>query len=831
MITRGLRHLVRAWRGGELKLLGFSLALAVAIVSGIAGFSDRLSRSMEQQSHHFLAADRVLKTPREVPEEWLTEAAALGLRTATIASFRSMIYAGEGMQLASIRAVSDSYPLIGEVGVSATLFGPPIMRATGPKRGEIWLDSRLFALLDIDIGGQASVGEADFTASQALISEPDQGGMNEMLAPRGIINFADLAATGVVQPGSLVRYRYLFAGSSEQLDAYEQWLSSRLDDGQRWQDVRDGQPAMAATLQRAEGYLLLAASLGVALAGAAIALAARRYGERNTDSVAIMKALGASRRQVLAHYGSQLCLLSAAAIVLGGLGGHGLQWVLFTTLGELISVDIPAPSWRPLAVGAVTALSCTAVFAMPPVWALSKVSPMRVLRRSHDEAGVALLVSALIGIGGIGLLMWWYSNDALLTGAVLIAALVTGVLSSALVLLLISAARRALIRGASGALRIALAAIYRRRVSNAFQVASFALSLMVLASLGVLRTSLLDDWRLQLPADAPNHFLINIQSSEIPALHSFFRQHQLKDAGLFPMVRGRLTHIDQEKISDIEGIDAQDGSINRELNLSWAEDLPEDNRLQSGSWWSDENTEFENVIPVSVEAELAASLQLTIGSELRFNIGGQLLNARVSSTRSLDWASMRPNFYFMFPPNSLENYAGSYITSFYLPTEQKRLLADLLRQFPTLTLIEVDTLIQQMEVIVTQVSTAIGLVLVLVVACALLVAVANVQASLDSRLHENAILRTLGASKKLIIRGLLMEFAAIGLLSGLLAAVGSNIALMGVQYWVLEMDMVWHSTVFVIAPLVGVLTMCILAALSCRQLVTQPPLVVLRQAL
>ena len=228
---------------------------------------------------------------------------------------------------------------------------------------------------------------------------------------------------------------------------------------------------------------------------------------------------------------------------------------------------------------------------------------------------------------------------------------------------------------------------------------------------------------------------------------------------------------------------------------------------------------------------MAASLQLTIGSELRFNIGGQLLNARVSSTRSLDWASMRPNFYFMFPPNSLENYAGSYITSFYLPTEQKRLLADLLRQFPTLTLIEVDTLIQQMEVIVTQVSTAIGLVLVLVVACALLVAVANVQASLDSRLHENAILRTLGASKKLIIRGLLMEFAAIGLLSGLLAAVGSNIALMGVQYWVLEMDVVWHGMVFVIAPLVGVLTMCILAALSCRQLVTQPPLVVLRQAL
>ncbi|WP_269619053.1 ABC transporter permease [Zhongshania sp. BJYM1] len=831
MIVRGIRHLMRAWRGGELGLLGFSLALAVAIVTGIAGFSDRLSRNMEQQSHHFLAADRVLKTARTVPDEWIAEAKKRDLRTAVVASFRSMVYAGDAMQLASIKAVTDGYPLIGELGVSDVLFGMPQARTTGPQPGEMWLDSRLYALLNLQIGDTAAVGDKEFTAGRALISEPDQGGMNDMLAPRGMINYADLAATDVVQPGSLVTYRYLFAGTEQQLESYEVWLRPRLEDGQRWQGVRDGQPAMATTIKRAEGYLLLAASLGVALAGAAIALAARRYGERNTDNVAIMKALGASRKQVLIHYGTQLGLLCIGAIVVGGMGGQGLQWALFTSLKELLTVDVPGASWRPFMVGAVTAFGCTAVFAMPPVFRLSKVSPMRVLRRAGDDESAGLLVSALTGIGGIGLLMWWYSEDLLLSSAVLAAALVIGVLASVLVLYLISFARRVLINRSGSALRLALAAMYRRRFGNAFQVASFALSLMALTCLGLLRTSLLEDWQLQLPTDAPNHFLINIQPSEITPLSSFFDEHKLKDAGLFPMVRGRLTHIDQQKVSEIKDVDAESGSINRELNLSWAKDLPDDNQLLSGLWWSEIESENTDKIPVSIESELAEKLHIKLGTELEFNIGGQLLSAKVTSIRSLDWASMRPNFYFIFPPSTLDNYAGSYITSFYLPADQKALLGELLRQFPTFTLIEIDAVIQQMTLVVGQVSSAIGLVLILVVFCALLVGIANVQASLDSRLQENAILRTLGASKKLMISGLMIEFAAVGLLAGLLAAAGSNVALLGLQYWVLDMDVVFHGMVFIIAPLIGVVTMCLLAWISCRKLVNKPPLVVLRQTL
>ncbi|WP_373078224.1 ABC transporter permease [Zhongshania sp.] len=826
-IIAALRNFSRAWRGGELGLLGFSLCLAVVIVTGIAGFSERLSGAMTQQSHQFLAADRVLKTSRSVADDWLSEAANRGIHTASVVSFRSMIAVGDDMQLASIRAVSDNYPLIGELGVSDTAFGEVELVGRGPQTGEIWLDSRLMALLNLAVGDEVGLGEASFTLSRALLSEPDRGGMNEMLAPRAMINTRDLAATEVVQAGSLVRYRYLFAGNAEQLDAYSVWLTPQLNAGQRWESLSDGQPALANTLKRAEGYLLLAASLGVALAGAAIALAARRYGDRNTDNVAVMKALGARRRQILNRYIGQLALLAGGAIVLGGLLGYGLQDVLFGSLRGLIDIEIPAPSWRPFAVGAITAVVSTAVFALPPLWRLSKVAPLRVLRRDLADDSDNLLSSGLIGLVGVGLLMWWYSNDLQLSGALLLASLSLGLLAAALVLWLISLARRLTASRSQGALRLALAAIYRRRFANAFQVASFALALMALTTLGVLRSTLLADWQMQLGEGAPNHFLINIQPNEIAPLDEFFQRHQLSNAGLYPMVRGRITHIDQQLLSDIAAIDAGSGNVNREMNLTWAKDLPEDNRLEMGEWWPKVSLADTDTIPVSVEQDFAEKLHIQLGSVLTFDLGGQKLNAEVSSIRSLDWSSMRPNFYFIFPPESLEKYAGSYITSFYLAAGDKQLLTELLRAFPTVTLIEIDAVIKQMSTVVSQVSAAIGLVLFLVVVCALLVSVANVQASLDSRLQENAILRTLGASRKLIASGLILEFAAVGLLAGLLAALGSNIALFGVQRWALDMDAVWHGEVFLTVPLVGAITMAATGWFYCRTVLTTPPLLVL----
>lgn len=827
MFRHALRNLLRAWRGGELALLALSLLLAVSIVSGIAGFSERLNLAMLEQSQHSLAADRVLKSPRPLPQAWLKKAGELDLRQAQTLRFRSMLMADDQLQLVSIKAATAAYPLIGAIEAGDEVFGPGQLTEVGPAPGEIWLDSRLFSLLAITPGMKIELGELSLTASKVLISEPDQGGMSGLFAARALMNQKDVAATEVVQPGSRVSYRYLFSGDAEALEAYQQWLQPQLLPAHKWLDVRDGQPALAETLSRAEGYLLLAASLGVALAGVAVALAARRFGERHVDQVAVMKALGASRRYILHSFFVELFLLAVLATLMGAVVGKALQWSLFYSLRELIDLEIPSAGWLPLLVGGATALVCTLVFAMPPIWQLSRVSPLRVLRRDQAAGSTALVASGGLGLFGIAGLMWWYSGNLWIALAVMFASITLVVLAMVSVLLLIRFAKFRAEKAKGTRLRLVLAAIYRRRFANAFQVASFALALMALASLAVLRESLIEDWQLQVDVGALNHFLINIQNVELAPLQVFFQRQEISYAGLYPMVRGRLSHIDGNAVGDIKGIDKAEDNIDREMNLSWAETLPDDNRLLSGRWWQAGDKQREP-LPVSVEVDIAEQLKLELGSRLRFDLGGQSLFAEVASIRSLEWTSMRPNFYFIFPPDSLSQYAGSYITSFYLPPDKKPLLSELLRQFPTFTLIEIDGILKQMKTVIAQLSAAIGLVLAMVLVCALLVTLANVQASLDSRLKENALLRTLGASTSLISSSLLAEFVVMGAMAGLLAAVGCNLTLSAVQLWVLDMPLVWHWPVFIAAPLFGGFLFAATGWLGCRRVVSAPPMAILR---
>lgn len=829
MLLLALRNVRRGWRGGELALLALSLVLAVAIVSGIAGFSQRLQSAMGEQSQHFLAAQRVLKSPRPVPDQWLNTAAELGLAQAQLVSFRSMVMAGDSMQLAAIKAASAAYPLLGELEASDQIFAAGQTASEGPKPGEIWLDSRLFALLDIQPGDLVVVGEVSLVASKVLVSQPDQGAVNSLFAPGALMNLADLAASDVVQPGSRVSYRYLFNGDTADLDAFRNALEGQLQAGHKWLDLADGQPALATTLARAETYLLLAASLGVALAGVAVALAARRYGERHLDQVAVMKVMGASRRYILKLFTLELVLIAVTATLIGGALGVAVQHSLVGALASLLPSSLPDTDGRPLLVGGLTALLCVAIFALPPIWRLSRVSPMRMLRRDPESGGRHNLLAGAVGLAGVAGMMWWYSGDPLLAGALLGGSLTLILLAAVTVLQLLALAKRLARQGTNSRLRLVLAAVYRRRHANAFQVACFALALMALATLALLRESLVDDWQVQLQEGAPNHFLINIQQAERAPLRRFFDRHKVTYAGLYPMVRGRLSHIDGQSLAEIPGIDAGEGNIDREMNLSWADQLPGDNVLVAGRWWATGDSEAE-VLPVSVEQDLAEQLQLALGSGLTFDLGGQQLHAKVTSIRQLDWASMRPNFYFIFPPDSLSHYAGSYITSFYLEGERKGLLSDLLRAFPTFTLIEIDAVLAQMKVMVAQLSAAVAVILVMVLLCALLVTIANVQASLDSRLRENALLRTLGASSALIRSSLLAEFLVMGVLAGLLAGLGANLILFAVQKWGLDMAPQWHGSGLLLAPLVGGLTFALIGWLGCRQVISRSPLPVLRQA-
>lgn len=820
------RWLAREWRGGELGLLAVSLVIAIAIVSGISGFTERLNRGIVAESHRFLAADRVLSSNRDFEFEWQQQAIDLGLQTARLTEFQSMLFVDGAMELVAVKAVTTGYPLKGSLKVSEQPYGTPMVADDVPAPGELWLAPRLFALLGVAPGDAVELGDMRFKVGRALVEEPDAGSGFYGAGPRVLMHAADVAASGVVQPGSLVRYRYLFAGEEGALDDMQAWLKPRADDRARWMTLNENQPGMSNTMQRAERFLLLAASFGVTLAAIAVALAARRYSERHFDTVAVMKALGASNRRVMRLYIGNLLLLALIALLIGLALGWSLQAGLMLALRDLIGFEPPPPGWRPVVVGAVTGGVCLAAFALPPVLALNGIPPLRVLR-GDVGAMPAAGSSALFGLLGIAALMWWYAGSWQLALAVLAGMVAMMLITTLLVTRVLNSGRRAGMQ-ASSPWALALAAVARRRHANAFQVVSFGLALMVMLSLVALRTSLLAEWQLQLPKDTPNHFLMNVRESQIEDIETFLGEQGTGSAGFFPMVRGRITHIDGIAAEDLPDVPGDERLLTREQNLSWALELPADNVLTAGEWWSSGEVAEGELPQISLEAEFAERLNVKVGSVMRFEIGSLPLSAQVTSIRELDWGNFRPNFFLLLQPGALASFPKVFISSFYLPAEQKPALNEFVRRFRTVTLVEIDLMIEQAQTIIAQVSGAVELVLVLVVLCALLVTIANVRASLDARLRENAIIRTLGGSRRLITRALLLEFALLGLLAGLLAVAGAELSVFVIQRELMDLEPTLHPWLWPIGPLVGAVVIAGAGYQACRRVVNSPPLAVLR---
>ncbi|HBQ39531.1 MAG TPA: ABC transporter permease, partial [Halieaceae bacterium] len=736
--------LARDWRGGELGVLVAALVLAVAVVSGISAFTTRLQTALAQESHRFLAADRVVRSGREAPADWLQEASRLGLGTAQVLTFPSMVYAGEeGMVLASVKAVSDAYPLRGELRYSDQPFGDLITGGRGPEPGTVWLDSRLFPLLDTAIGDTVAVGEAEFRVVAAARTEPDQGGSFLGLGPRVLMHYADIAATAVVQPGSRVEYRQLYAGEPAAVESFERWLQPQLGEGQRLLDVNEGQPGLGEALERAESFLLLAGSLGVVLAGVAIALAARRFSERHNDYVAIMKSLGATSGSITRLYGRSLFLLGLLATLLGCSLGWALQSAFFNLFGDQLPVAPGPAGIRPYGIGAATALVCLLCFAWPPLRRLSQASPLRVLRRDMPQEQRRTLTDYAVGLAAVSSLMWWYSGDWKITLAVLSGLAATVLLGLGLALTLLRGGR--LVGMSAGSIwRLALAGLQRRGTANALQVVIFAMAIMLLLVLLLVRTSLIDTWQTQLPENTPNHFALNIAPEDVQGVEQLLRSGDIPGAPLYPMIRGRILSVNGVALPQTD--DPEEGRRQREANFTWADTLPGDNRLLEGRWWAPRSDAAE----VSLEVEFAERFGVGLGDSIGFQVGSEPFEATVTSIRELDWQSFNPNFWLVFPPRLLAPYPATFMTSFYLQPEQKPFLNGFIRQFPTVTVVEMDVVVAQVRGIVSQVSAAVELVLAVIMAAGALVLVAGVQASVDARMHESSILRALGARRRLV---------------------------------------------------------------------------------
>ncbi|MEQ8515625.1 MAG: FtsX-like permease family protein, partial [Chromatocurvus sp.] len=754
----------------------------------------------------------------------LREARARGLDTATTLSFTSMVYsAADASSLASIKAVSPGYPLRGDLKMSAGPFGDARVASGVPPQGEVWVDSRLFPLLDIEPGDSVNVGDAVLRVTGAVRAEPDRSVSFVDVGPRVLMHVDDIPATGVVQPGSRVSYRQLVAGDAPAVAAYADWLKPRLEAGQRLIDVSEGQPGVGAALSRAESFLLLAGSLGVVLAGVAIALAARRFSERHASYVAILKSLGATSRNINWLYGSSLVALGVLATLAGCLLGAGLQALAFRVFADSLPLQPGAAGVRPYAMGAATALVCLLSFAWPPLRRLGQASPLRVLRRDMPEEGRRGLWDYAIGLTAVSGLMWWYSGDLLLTLAVLAGLAASITLGFALALTLLRGGRLVGMRAGS-IWRLALASLQRRGSANALQVVIFSMAILLLLVLTIIRTTLIESWETQVPEDAPDHFVINIAPDEVERVEQSLRQAGVDSEPLYPMIRGRIMRINGE---ELPARDEQDeGRRQREANFTWSREVPAGNELVAGSWWSADS----EAALVSLEQEFAARLQVGVGDQLGLLVGSRVLDVTVASIRALDWQSMQPNFFMVFPPALLTDFSATFMTSFYLGEKKKTFLNPFIREFPTVSVFEMDVVIAQLRSIVNQVSAAVELVLAIILLAGALVLVAGVQASVDSRRRESALLRALGARRGLILGALAIEFASLGFFAGLLAVLGAELSAFALQVWVLELGYRPSPWLWPVGVGGAMLLIGALGVISCRSSVSTPPLQVLREA-
>lgn len=818
------RMLWRDARAGELRLLLAALIIAVGALTAVGFFTDRVARALEQEANQLLGADLLLVSDHPWREETVNAALAEGLQVAQTQTFPSMVSRADAAQLADIKAVSAGYPLRGSLR-TAPAVNAPEQPATGvPQPGTVWVDARLAQTLAVGVGDTLQVGESEFRIAAILMMEPDRGVNFFTLAPRLMMNLADLPGTALIQYGSRVTYRLLLAGSADALQAFRSTAETRLGRGERIEDAQNGRPEMRQALERAQKFLGLSALLTVVLAAVAIALAARRYVQRHLDPSAIMRCLGAQQGLLLNLYLFQFACLALLGAMLGCLLGYVSHYTLYHALAALVETELPPPSMLPVLQGMAVGLLLFG-FAVPPLLQLRHVPTLRVIRRELGAPGRGLVTGYVLCAALMAGLMLWVAGELKL-GLYVIGgfAVAVGVFAVLAWLGLAGFARLRKLPFLEGTgARYALAGLQRHRRGNVIQIVALALGFMAILLLTVTRGELLDAWRKATPADAPNRFVINIQPDQSAAVQAAFAKAGLA-ADLAPMVRGRLMRVNGQAVAATDYAEERaQRLVEREFNLSWRADLPEGNRITGGKWFA-ANAQDE----ASVEEGLAKTLKLQIGDMLEFDIAGTPVAVRISSLRKLDWDSMRVNFFVLTPPGVLERQPQSMITSFHLPQGQEGFITTLVQRFPNLTVIDVGQILRQLRSVIDQVAQAVQFVFLFTLGAGVVVLYAALTNVLDERRQELAIMRALGEQEAMLRQALRVEFAVIGALAGLIAAAGALLVgeVLARQVFSFALATTWWLPP--LAALGGAVLVPLAAVMAARQLLAARPLEALR---
>lgn len=824
LLALGLRQFRRDLNSGEARVLLAALVLAVFSVATVAFITDRAQNALALESNRLLGGDVVLRADTPIPDE--LKALGDGLEQAEVWTTMTMLRVGSDMKLSELRALNGAFPLRGHYRLQ-TEAGIEPQRRGGPAAGEVWLSRTGVSALGIGLGDTLAIGSLSLRVSGVVLEEPDAAMDYFNTAPRAFIGVDDLKASGLVQPGARINYRWVLAGPASSVQAFSQAAKPKLGRGQRLETASDGRPELRTALERADRFLGLAALISVVLASVAIAMAARQYSERHLDHAAVLRCLGAKQSQIASLHGISMAALAALAIAIALVSAYGVQALAVTQLEKILGVDTPAAGLTPALYAAAVGLTVLIAFVLPPVLALRRVPALRVLRRDLPAAEVSAWITGGLGLAGLFALLWWKAQSAALASSLL-----GGLVLAFLALTLLSASMiwalgrfRGRLRGAA---RFGLANISRRAAASMAQVAALGLGLTVLLLLTLVRTDLLTRWQQLIPENAPNRFIINIQQDQTDGLRDFASAEGLGSLQLFPVMRGRLVAVNEQTISGDTYADRGDRAkrlAEREFNLTALAALADDNELVEGKIWT---TAEADTPQWSVEASFAKLLGWKLGDRVRFDLGGQTVEAPITSLRTVKWESFRPNFFVVGSPGTLNNITASYITTMRVEPNQVANVNAMVARYPNLTVIDVSAILEQVTRIAAQVTEIVEWVFLFTLAAGVLVLVAAIHATQDERLREGSLLRVMGARRGQVRFAQVSEFLVIGVISGCVAVVAANGIAGSIAKGVFELDWQPNYSTSAMTLLAAILLVVSAGWFSTRKTLSAPPSETLR---
>jgi putative ABC transport system permease protein len=753
------RLLLRQGRSGALWMLILGLAVATAALSAVSLFTDRVGRALERQAGEILAADVVVADRARLPDKFAEQAETLGLSTSRMITLSTVLFAGESSALFNVKAVTDGYPLRGALKTAPALAAPDRTVDDIPAPGTAWIAPAGLRALDIAVGDSVLLGERELTVKRLLTYEPDRGGGPFELSPRLLVNLADLQGASLLGAGSRAEYRLLAAGTERQVDAFVQRFEPELAGRQRIRTAGEAEARTDEALEQARRFLAVAAFTAVILAAVAVLLAAMRFSAAQRDLIAVLKAFGAESGEIARAIALLLLWLVLFATLLGGLIGLGGQHAIAEILSGQMRVPLPAVRPQPLVGSALFTLLMAAGFALPPLLALRRVPPMRILNRSLD-AGLAreralwivpvlaALAIPVYELGDVELALLMLGGSALLAGVLALAAWGATRLTH-------WASGRV-----TGAWRFGLAGLSRRRGASIVQVTALGLGLMALLLLMVVRTELIGQWRASLPADTPDHFMVNIQPDQYERVRTRLAELGADNLQIRPMANAQLV--------EISGDRPPQDRFTGQVNLSWIDRVPPANEVVAGEFWQPGDSG-----EISVARRWADRVGVALGDRMTFDSGGRTLTAEVTSIRDVDWNSFNVNFFLLLTPEAGDFLPHQFVASFYLPSDGTAGLDRLARSLPNTSVLDVGALIERVFEIIDQVSRAAQVVFAFTLVAGLVVLLAALEATRDQRRTEAALIRTLGADNAAVRRGLLVEYAVMAVIAAALATVGA----------------------------------------------------------